>query len=185
MTEKNDTLLKLLDLLANYDTLLEQLQTSFSEGFYQLSRANYHNKDSIRGRFGMDYWDNTFEGTQLISVSESAFNVVPFESRDDDLIENDISDDDFKTEKDLVRRRKLRKQRQYEDGVNEGKRQIPRSHSKDPIHMFGGVLSVPTSLRQSQSSFKGSLAVIIELTNCRKQICRALEDWETRGTRDN
>lgn len=45
----------------------------------------------------------------------------------------------------------------------------------DPILMFGGVLSVPSSLRQSQTSFKGCIPLIAQLINYKNEILTLVE----------
>lgn len=147
--------------------MLEQLQAGLSAGFNHLSRANYHNKDSIRGRYGRDYWDNTFTGTQFISVLENELARMP-----DNLVlemlqsEDDLQDDEVqKQEKDD---KTLRKRNTHQD--KNTTETNPTKKLVDPITMFGGVLSIPSSLRQSQSSFKGSIEVIVKLVNCRRRL---------------
>lgn len=41
--------------------------------------------------------------------------------------------------------------------------------------MFGGVLSVPSSLRQSQTSFKGCIPLIAQLINYKNEILTLVE----------
>ncbi|AQZ11175.1 VMA22 (YHR060W) [Zygosaccharomyces parabailii] len=149
MLEEED-LLELLKLLSLYDLLLEQLQKSLSEGFSLLGRANYHNKDSLRGRYGRDYWDESYEG-QLMVKSGKELMI----SR---RMGQGGTQETPKEEKSLRRR--------CEKPISIENTPKPR----DPIYMFGGVLSTPTSLRQSQSHFKSSIPLMTELLNCRRRI---------------
>lgn len=144
--------LELLKLLSRYDLLLEQLQKSMSEGFSQLGRANYHNKDSLRGRYGRDYWDESYEG-QLIVQAGKELSVKLRTEPTQEPLENVSS----------LRRR--------------GEKARPDktvSNARNPISMFGGALSIPSSLRQSQSNFKSSIPLIVELINCRRRIERLI-----------
>ncbi|CAI6473423.1 AKR_HP2_G0023590.mRNA.1.CDS.1 [Saccharomyces cerevisiae] len=74
MAQKHDTTdeqyLRLIELLSNYDSTLEQLQKGFQDGYIQLSRSNYYNKDSLRGNYGEDYWDETYIGQLMATVEE-------------------------------------------------------------------------------------------------------------------
>lgn len=151
--------LKLLQKLSTYDELLEQLQVSFSDGFSHLSRANYHNKDSLRGRYGKDYWDEKFAGTQFIQVHGSRFS-----KNSKGPTEEEEKEKDLKTS---VRNRKV-KDRTTQKEENQNKKN--KKQTNDPIYMFGGALSIPFALRQCQTSFKGSLPLILELINCRREI---------------
>lgn len=148
--------LELLKLLSRYDALLEQLQSTMSEGFSQLGRANYHNKDSLRGRYGKDYWDESYEGHVRIQVVNG--DKLRIKNQEEEPIP-DIRD--FQHEKTLKRRG--RDEQPHSTAKSQQKR-------KDPITMFGGTLSTPLSLRQSQSHFKGSVSLMIELINCKRRI---------------
>lgn len=160
----------LLQLLVRYDFLLEQLQKSMSDGFNNLCRANYHNKDSLRGRYGRDYWDETYEG-QLVVETDTSGNVnivkrkIREEQKESDSVGTEKEDEKYE--------RQLRKRN------SDGKKQKTRiARSDDPIRMFGGALSIPTSLRQCQTNFKGGIPLIEELTNCKKDIQRLTENHE-------
>ncbi|CAR24083.1 Vma22p [Lachancea thermotolerans CBS 6340] len=161
LSESNSV--ELLKQLEAYDFLLEQLQAGFSAGFYQLSRANYHNKDTIRGRYGSDYWDQTFKGTQFITAQGPKLARLP-ESQVLEILESEDESSSESDEKDEVLRK--RKEGQSSERKKAGlKKRLP-----DPLLMFGGALSIPSSLRQCQSSFKGSIESVIELANCRRRI---------------
>ncbi|SCU98162.1 LADA_0H10990g1_1 [Lachancea dasiensis] len=162
-----DKCVELLELLAHYDGLLEQFQVACGDGFFQLSRANYHNKDAIRERYGKDYWDETYRGSRFVSIEGTKFTFKDSETVEQYLaqfeeVEHEGSDQ--AQEEKTVRRRKETKD---SAGVQKTKR---ATKAKDPIFMFGGALSIPSSLRQCQSSFKGSTELILELVNCRKKI---------------
>ena len=145
--------LELLKLLARYDTLLEQLQRTMSEGFSQLGRANYHNKDSLRGRYGSDYWDESYEGHLRVRLGENELSIIHQEERES------APKEQLQVEKSLRRR-----------GGEKSKSAATSRKKKDPITMFGGALSTPLSLRHSQSHFKGSICLMVELINCRRRI---------------
>lgn len=144
--------LELLRLLARYDALLEQLQKTMSEGFGQLSRANYHNKDSLRGRYGSDYWDKSYDGHLRVELNGNELHI----KRQDE--KKPVPKEEPQDEKCLRRR------------GGEKSKSTTNSQKKDPIAMFGGALSTPISLRQSQSHFKGSIPLMAELINCRRRI---------------
>lgn len=160
---QEESYLKLLQKLSIYDELLEQLQVSFSDGFSHLSRANYHNKDSLRGRYGKDYWDEKFAGTQFIKVHGSRFS-KNLKGPTEEEEEEEEKEKDLKTS---VRNRKVKDcTTQKEENQNRNN----KKQTDDPIYMFGGALSIPFALRQCQTSFKGSLPLILELINCRREI---------------
>ncbi|SCU99962.1 LAME_0G06656g1_1 [Lachancea meyersii CBS 8951] len=159
---------KLLELLAHYDYLLEQLEVTFSDGFQHLSRANFHNKDSIRGRYGSDYWDEHFKGSQFISCRNSNFAAMEPERALQYLAQFESDLEDEQEEDQLGKDRKESSLTNRKEGKKSKSK--PTTTLYDPILMFGGVLSIPTSLRQCQSSFKGSIGLLIELVNCRRNI---------------
>lgn len=159
MTEQ-DLYLLLVRKLSLYDTLLEQLQTGFQNGFNQLSRANYYNKDSLRGSYGQDYWDETFVGTRFVKITVT-HKIEELEcpgSPEEDTV-------DEKEQSEQVRRRNERKK-------------LVEKVKKDPLYMFGGSLSVPVSLRQSQSSFKSTIPVMYQLIELRDEISSLVDRLE-------
>ncbi|KOG99123.1 Vma22p [Saccharomyces eubayanus] len=155
--------LRLLELLADYDSTLEQLQKGFQDGYIQLSRSNYYNKDSLRGNYGKDYWDETYVGQLVAAVDESSSKLVI------DIVKRNPQEDqvaDVTKEEDntLIQRKKGTK-KETEKG------QSPKPvQNYDPILMFGGVLSVPSSLRQSQTSFRGCIPLMVQLINYKNEI---------------
>ncbi|CEP64560.1 Vma22p LALA0_S12e01706g [Lachancea lanzarotensis] len=156
---------ELLELLAHYDYLLEQLEVSFSEGFQHLSRANFHNKDAVRGRYGRDYWDERFKGSQFVSHKDSTISIMESERASKYLAQFESDDEqEEQVEDGNGRHLKNRKTGQEKSDVRASKA------IRDPIHMFGGVLSIPSSLRQCQRNFKGSIGLLVELVNCRRKI---------------
>ncbi|SCW00151.1 LAFE_0B10572g1_1 [Lachancea fermentati] len=157
-----DPYIELVELLAQYDSLLEQLQASFIDGFQHLSRANYSNKDALRGRYGQDYWDYTYEGTQFVSTKNNKIDII-------NRVGSQVKDSSKVDEAEEVDDRKLRRRKVHTE-EKEPERSKKPTNLTDPIYMFGGVLSVPFSLRQCQSCFKGSIPLLAGLVNCRKEI---------------
>ena len=156
----------LLDQLATYDSLLEQLQRSFSDGFINLSRANYYNKDTLRGKYGMDYYDESYPGQVFVDVDKGTGKL-------DAVFQKNVDDDELVTSHESPSSEvgmKLRKNRNHEQDEKKQKSVI-----RDPIQMFGAGLTIPTALRQSQSKFKSSLPTIIGLVNCRRQLDELVE----------
>lgn len=157
----DDHYIDLLEKLSKYNSLLEQLQKQMSDGFINLSRANFHNKDSLRGRYGSDYYDESYEGLIEIDIdSNGKINMV----KKDDIVESaeetKIDDDEEGTTKS----RKKKSETKYRT-----------KKIRDPIMMFGAGLSVPSSLRRSQSTFKSSLSVLIELANCKRELLQNID----------
>lgn len=148
-----------LKLLAEYDSLLEQLAKTMGDGFANISRANYHNKDTLRGKYGKDYWDDAYEG-QLEAVCDGD---------DIDIVKKQIKEVS-KTESDekKVRNRK-NKTTEVNDKTIDG--DDVRNRDYDPILMFGG-LSTPSSLRQAQSNFKGCLPLFVQLIKCKQDLIK-------------
>ncbi|AET38708.1 Vma22p Ecym_3210 [Eremothecium cymbalariae DBVPG len=159
---------QLVSLLAKYDTLLDQLQQYLSMGYYNLSRANYHNKDAIRGYYGQDYWDATYPGTKLVDIKQDGTFSI-------DQVSNDSNDkkgaSDMPTNTENVLRNRS-------EGILRQPEIERNLKPKDPIYMFGGLLSVPSSLRQSQSAFQRCIPLISELVNCRKALLDCLDGYE-------
>ncbi|GMM54043.1 Vma22 protein [Maudiozyma humilis] len=159
----DDEYVQLLAELSQYNMLLEQLQSTLAEGFINLGRANFHNKDSLRGRYGADYYDESFTGlfTAAIDkdnhVSKVAIPEPVQESSDE---KSGAAKDDEKT----TRQRKDKSVKSKEKPKN-----------KDPIMMFAAGFSVPSSLRESQRNFKSSTAVMFDLINCRSDILKRIE----------
>ncbi|EHN02096.1 Vma22p [Saccharomyces cerevisiae x Saccharomyces kudriavzevii VIN7] len=153
--------LRLIELLADYDSTLEQLQKGFQDGHIHLSRSNYYNKDSLRGNYGKDYWDKTYAGQLMATVDDSNSKSVI------DIVKRKVQEnEETKKEEDstLVQRKKGAKS-------EEQKPKDPKlKQDYDPILMFGGVLSVPSSLRQSQTSFRGCIPLMVQLVNYRNEI---------------
>lgn len=167
MSEKNNNndekYLDLLEQLNKYDMLLEQLQRTMSEGFINLGRANFHNKDSLRGRYGSDYYDESFEG--LIEVRISDKNKITMYKKNDQITESKEVEDD--SEEEGLQSRK-----------NGDKSKTKTSKSikiKDPINMFGAGFSIPSSLRQSQTNFRNTTALMFDLINCKNQLLQDIE----------
>lgn len=157
----NDEYLNLVELLFKYDELLEQLQTCMSEGYTNLGRANYHNKDSLRGRYGRDYWDELYIGELIVTYSkeDSQYTISKKVPEDDDA--HEVTDKDNSNDSKIRNRNK----------VNENKKEKEKKIvNKNPISMFGGVLSIPSSLRQCQTNFKGCVPLFSELINCQNDI---------------
>ena len=173
----DDLLSSLLDQLATYDSLLEQLQRSFSDGFINLSRANYYNKDTLRGKYGMDYYDESYPGQVFVNIDKGTgkFDIV-FKKNIDDEDELITSHESSPSSSEVEM--KLRKNRNHEE---DEKRQ--KSVIRDPIQMFGAGLTIPTALRQSQSKFKGSLPTIIGLVNCSRQLNELVEQTKVMRSR--
>lgn len=148
-------------MMSTYDMLLEQLQKSISEGFIDLGRANFHNKDSLRGRYGSDYYDESYEGLIEARIKDDGSFCI-FKKENETITNNDEnkSDDDEGKEGIKLRRKKVIHQETKERS----------SKIKDPIRMFGAGLSIPSSLRQSQKNFKNSVSVIFDLVNCRNNL---------------
>lgn len=162
----NESCTLLLKQLSKYDLLLEQLQKSMTDGFYNLGRANYHNKDSLRGRYGMDYWDKSYGGELAVNVDkEGSMSVI---KRAAVSKEDIIGEKEADTEADDEGPR-----RRIKSGSREPRK--PQAHV-DPITMFGGSLSAPTSLRQCQKNFQGGIPLMIELINCKNDIIRLIKD---------
>ncbi|CDO92347.1 unnamed protein product [Kluyveromyces dobzhanskii CBS 2104] len=151
--------------LAVYDSLLEQLQSSFQEGFHNLSRANYHNKDALRGSYGKDYWDENYTGYRYVRIDDE-HSVSEVEEKiavgsDEETIPERISESNNE---------KVKKRKQREKLLAKVK--------KDPLYMFGGALSTPMSLKQCQSSFKASMSVMYHLIELRCAINNLLKKLE-------
>lgn len=155
--------LALLEQLTRYDMLLEQLQKTMSEGFINLGRANFHNKDSLRGRYGSDYYDESFEG--LIEVRVSNKNKITMYKKNDQIAESKEDQED--SEEEGLKSRK--------NGDKSKTKSSKSMKIKDPINMFGAGFSIPSSLRQSQTNFKNTTTVIFDLINCKKQLLQDIE----------
>ncbi|QLQ80955.1 hypothetical protein HG537_0E03100 [Torulaspora globosa] len=162
--------LELLKLLSRYDFLLEQLQKTMKDGFHNLGRANYHNKDTLRGRYGSDYWDESYEGQIVVeSQEDGSISIVKLALEDEC---EDMSSEDEKVDEKLHQEALLRKRNQSKQ------RKLRKIRHREPLTMFGGVLSVPTSLRQCQTNFKGTIPLMEELVNCKLTISRLVEKLE-------
>lgn len=161
MNATDEQYLRLLELLSNYNSTLEQLQKGFRDGYIQLSRSNFYNKDSLRGNYGKDYWDKTYMGQLMATVEKTDSKLVV------DIVRRKIQDKQEKKEEEdnkLTQRKKGPRSEEQKAQSHKPKQDY------DPILMFGGVLSVPSSLRQSQTSFKGCIPLIAQLINYKNEI---------------
>ncbi|AMD19229.1 HBR328Wp [Eremothecium sinecaudum] len=165
--EENKYYLTLIELLANYDMLLDKLQKHMAEGHFNLSRANYHNKDSISGTYGKDYWDNTFVGTQFATIDEDGSVASRY-------VQQEVDTDDAGSGNEVTgdNDNELRNRNTKKSITKEKKRQL------DPLSMFGGILSIPNSLCQSQAEFVKCIPIIVSLVNCRKQLYNIIDEIE-------
>lgn len=170
--EEDQEHLELLKLLARYDLLLEQLQKSMREGFQNLGRANYHNKDTLRGRYGSDYWDEAYEGQ--LSVERGTDGRISFVKvkLDEDEKEEPIVDE--KVDEKLHDEANLRKRNREAK-----EKKLKKLRHRDPLTMFGGPFSIPQSLRQCQMNFKGLFPLIEELINCKTAMTEVMTKLET------
>lgn len=161
---KDEKYLALLEQLTKYDMLLEQLQKTMSEGFINLGRANFHNKDSLRGRYGSDYYDESFEGLVEVRIADKdKFTMY----KKNDHIEESKADEEENSEEEGLKSRKSDKKSKDKSTKN--------TKIKDPINMFGAGFSIPSSLRQSQTNFKNTTTVIFDLLNCKNELLKEIE----------
>ncbi|QLL33398.1 hypothetical protein HG536_0E03090 [Torulaspora globosa] len=165
--------LELLRLLSRYDLLLEQLQKTMGEGFQNLGRANYHNKNALRGRYGSDYWDECYEGQIAVErQNDGSVSIVKLALADES---EEMPDEDEKVDEKLHEEALLRRRNQAKQ------RKLQKTRHREPLTMFGGIFSVPTSLRQCQTSFKGAIPLVEELINCKLATKRLLDNLEERN----
>ncbi|KAH7589163.1 uncharacterized protein GVI51_D03729 [Nakaseomyces glabratus] len=159
---KDHDMIQLLQLLADYDALLEQLSKSMHDGFNNISRANYHNKDALRGKYGKDYWDDGYVGQVMAEVMVSGKVDIVAKPKPVNVPAEKVKD----KEAEQLRNRKQTKKIADAEITEE----TNRTRDYDPILMFGGGLSTPQTLRNAQSNFKGTLPIIVKLLNCKNSI---------------
>lgn len=147
----NNKYLEVIELLDKYDLLLEQLECAMKDGFFNLSRSNYYNKNSLRGSYGKDYWDNTYIGQQFVRVDGTI------------LLKRDLSELDKTSEDDIEKDNQLKNRK-----CSGEKKKKPRI--TNPLYMFGSILSIPNTLRQSQSNFESCIPLLLEIASCKNQI---------------
>lgn len=183
----NALYLTLLEQLSQYDFELEQLSKCFVDGFNQLSRANYYNKDSLFGsKYGSMYYDMNYEGQLYIKLTED-------DSRNGHhLTILNKSDLTKNTDTDLssvpptspsltqtnIRKRGSRNPNEIDENTDFAQDQQNKSKSKgpyDPIKMFAGGFSIPRQLRHSQQHFQSSIPIIQSLINRRNNINRLID----------
>ncbi|EDO14918.1 hypothetical protein Kpol_1005p5 [Vanderwaltozyma polyspora DSM 70294] len=164
----DESSLEVLELLSKYNGLLEQLQKGFGEGFSNLGRANYHNKDALRGRYGRDYWDETYEGELEVHISADSKTV---EITKKIIMEEETEESDDEEKDSKLKNRSKVKGKQSEEKTKKKNVKV----SPDPIFMFGGRLSIPSSLRQCQSNFKSCIPLFQELINCQRELIEIIE----------
>lgn len=88
LSEQDQQVEQLLDLIDEYETLRSEFEQNFKDGFFHLARANYA---SVGRRFGSDYFDSrNFKAVKNIKVeNESEMKVVDL--RDDPISINQKS----------------------------------------------------------------------------------------------
>lgn len=161
---KDEIYVDLARQLEEYDQLLEQLQASMSKGFYNLSRANFHNKDSLRGKYGMDYYDENYIGQFQLEFDEKegVFSKVPIVVENNEELISEENELKVKSRKTNIKKREKNNDHKRKD--------------YDPIIMFGGCLNIPSSLRQSQSTFKSCVPLFLQIINNKKRIDEILKE---------
>lgn len=162
---------RLFSLLAEYDTKLDRLKDTLSQGFYNLSKANFYNKDSITSSYGSDYWDSNFTGTEFIEIDSNGV----FRRNENNMFSyhvNGKKEVEYCSDKDEghLRNRKLKNSRST--STSNAKSNL------DPLYMFGGGFSIPSALRESQSEFKKCIPILLDLVNCRKQLNEVLNQTQ-------
>ncbi|CCE62832.1 hypothetical protein TPHA_0D01930 [Tetrapisispora phaffii CBS 4417] len=184
MIEEDKDILDLLENLSKYNLLLEQLQNSMRDGYSNLSRANYHNKDSIRGRYGKDYWDYSYTGNKTVKVDltsgEDTISIFKTKLLNSDSIE--IKEDDQSSSNTIIdekndnvlknRKEKTTSKTKTSKSSNEVKPVI----EKNPITMFGSAFTIPQSLRDSQTNFESIIPLLQELINTKNKINKITND---------
>lgn len=172
--------LKLLEELNQYDYELEQLQQFFTNGFNQLSRANYHNKNSMfGGNYGSMYYDMNYEGQLYVEMDDKDHKV--------DILHKKQPIEEPPTSKDEsnLKQRGLHNSEKNETTTNVEVEKGNKKGPYDPIKMFAGGFNVPRALRQCQSDFRSSIPLIQELINRRNNILKLVQELEDHKKLEN
>lgn len=178
----NTVYLSLLEQLNQYDFELEQLSKCFIEGFNQLSRANYYNKDSLFGsKYGSMYYDMNYEGQLYVQINENENQLNILNKNDlDKNTDNEISSSISSSTSNLKQRNtnKIRNGNFIEKIGNNNNNTDTVEKNKgpyDPIKMFAGGFNVPRQLRNSQQQFQCSIPIIQSLINRRNNINKLID----------
>lgn len=167
--------LQLLEELNRYDYELEQLQHFFSSGFNQLSRANYHNKNSMfGGNYGSMYYDMNYEGQLYVEMNDKDHKVDILHKKQSIVEPQNAKEEAELKQRGLHNSEKNESTTEEEQEEGTGKKKGPY----DPIKMFAGGFSVPRTLRQCQSDFKSSIPLIQQLINRRNDILKLVQELE-------
>ena len=200
LSEQDQQVEHLLNLIDEYETLRSEFEQNFKDGFFNLARANYA---SVGRRFGSDYFDSrNFKAVKNVKVgNESEMKVVDL--RDDPISNNEkpIELNDNKSmpllEKEnsaVLKKRKNKlannsKGHHDHDSATTTDLQVSKNESqskpiglkseqasleedklRDPINMFG-ILS-PPQLKQSQKSFTLGIEQTVELIRIQAEIVK-------------
>lgn len=168
--------LDLLEELERYDYELEQLSKGFSDGFYQLSRANYHNKDSINGgKYGSLNYDMNYEGQLYVDTKDGVCILKKTELEQPTQKEGTQGDGDDDEDNHITNRNK---EKIKPSVTEENQEKNDRKGPYDPIKMFAGGFIVPRQLRLCQNNFQSSMTVIQDLINRRNKINQIIDTLE-------
>ncbi|KAK5781656.1 Vma22p PWA37_004552 [Arxiozyma heterogenica] len=182
----NTLYLTLLEQLSQYDFELEQLSKCFADGFNQLSRANYYNKDSLFGsNYGSIYYDMNYEGQLYVQISlNNNENDHQLTILDKTGINRNTDNDQssFQAGASGLKQRNIHKRGTGKfSGLKEKTETLEKQPNEsnikgpyDPIKMFAGGFNIPRQLRNSQQHFKSSILIIQNLINRRIKINRLI-----------
>ncbi|CCH58100.1 hypothetical protein TBLA_0A03000 [Henningerozyma blattae CBS 6284] len=134
-----DIYLELLKKLNDYDQSLDILQSNFKDGMYHLSRANYHNKDSLRGNYGEDYWDNTYEGHFTVNIDSKTNHISiakkPLPKDNNEIIDQNEEEKSALDERDQkIRNRNIKKKDTNKKSKKEGNKINEKQSNKEEVN---------------------------------------------------
>ncbi|CUM66701.1 uncharacterized protein PRCAT00004379001 [Priceomyces carsonii] len=177
--------IELIELIDKYEKLMnDNVRKKFKDGFMNLSRANFNN--STFGRtFGIDNFDRrSHEACKHILNDNNKYSLIGSikESNGNNITEST----DTETEKlDVIQQEKVqnsldtvditsRNLRHRKNKVVRNTERTDKSHKKDPLYQFGGL--VPHELKYAQEFFSDGLEDLISSLNVRIQIINLIDE---------
>lgn len=175
--------IQLLELLDQYQILIEKLSLGYTNGFLTLSRANYNS--GITKKYGPDSFDyRPYNACKTIEVNEDFKLNELLPKPQKKIKKNDKTTEDPNTLKSsdiqlksnndtgALKNRHLKKKIEKEETT-----EIDNVEVRDPIYQFGGL--VPYQLRQSQDYFSAVVNDSIRLVNLKNKINRIVEEMDS------
>ncbi|CDK28574.1 unnamed protein product [Kuraishia capsulata CBS 1993] len=190
LPEEDNLMINVLNLIDEYEKQAESVSGYLSNGFLQLSRANYASTTGIR--FGRDYYDEReFDAQIRVQITEDG-SITTVEPVSEKASQTEKLESTHRQPESTSLKRRQKKTENPEDTARtsaietnsktvESDSPTPETTEIDstvpakrtnPVNMFGAL--VPYQLRQSQTSFQQAVAGLVRLADSKRQLLEML-----------